>query len=49
MARYVGPVNKRMRFLGLEVPRKPGKGQKMNYRGELVYLSDLEGKISKFN
>ena len=35
MARYVGPVNKRMRFLGLEVPRKPGKGPKMNSRRRL--------------
>ena len=35
MARYVGPVNKRMRFLGLEVPRKPGKGPRMNSRRRL--------------
>ena len=35
MARYVGPVNKRMRFLGLEVQRKPGKGPKMNSRRRL--------------
>ena len=35
MARYVGPVNKRMRFFGLEVPRKPGKGPKMNSRRRL--------------
>ena len=32
MARYVGPVNKRMRFLGLDVPKKPGKGFKMTPR-----------------
>ena len=35
MARYVGPVNKRMRFLGLEVPRKPGKGPRMKSRRRL--------------
>ena len=32
MARYVGSVNKRMRFLGLDVPKKPGKGFKMTPR-----------------
>ena len=27
MARYTGPVNKRMRFLGLEIAQKPGKNR----------------------
>ena len=35
MALYVGPVNKRMRFFGLEGPRNPGKGPKMNSRRRL--------------
>tara|TARA_Y100000768_G_scaffold64738_1_gene44772 strand:- start:1138 stop:1719 length:582 start_codon:yes stop_codon:yes gene_type:complete len=27
MARYTGPVNKKMRFLGLEIAKKPGKNR----------------------
>ena len=44
MARYTGPVNKRMRFLGLEVAQKPGKNRMSQRRRISPYGLQLREK-----
>ena len=44
MARYMGPVNKRMRFLGLEIAQKPGKNRMSQRRRISPYGLQLREK-----
>ena len=44
MARYTGPVNKRMRFLGLEIAQKPGKNRMSQRRRISPYGLQLREK-----
>ena len=44
MARYTGPVNKRMRFLGLEITQKPGKNRMSQRRRISPYGLQLREK-----